>query len=95
MAFAIAVVVIGSAVPAQAQTAALYLNSQPGDYIGAGLTQTYTTVDGTFFDSTTNGTQHASLSFHTPMSVVGSSIRYFSAAAPPPMMMTVARRLRA
>ena len=34
--------------PAAAQTSALVMHSQPGDYIGQGTDQTYTTSDGTF-----------------------------------------------
>jgi hypothetical protein len=34
--------------PAMAQTTWLFMHSQPGDYIGAGQTRMYTTVDGNF-----------------------------------------------
>ena len=33
---------------AQAQTTALFFDSQPGDYIGQGIQRTYTPADGTF-----------------------------------------------
>jgi hypothetical protein len=56
--------VAGSATSAQAQSATLYFNSQPGDYIGQGLQQTYTMVDGNFYASSTNGTQHVSVRFN-------------------------------
>ena len=42
----------------------LTLISQPGDYIGGGITQTLTPADGTF--SVTNSTTDTSISFHTP-----------------------------
>src|SRR5437870_1665222 len=42
----------------------LTLNSQPGDYIGQGITQTLTPADGTF--SVTNTPDSVSISFHTP-----------------------------
>ncbi len=42
----------------------LTLNSQPGDYIGQGITQTLTPADGTFSISNTSNT--VSVSFHTP-----------------------------
>ena len=40
------------------------LISQPGDYIGQGITQTLTTADGSFFVSNTSDS--VSVSFHTP-----------------------------
>ena len=42
----------------------LTLISQPGDYVGGGITQTFTPADGTF--SVTNTTTDLSISFHTP-----------------------------
>lgn len=42
----------------------LTLDSQPGDYIGQGVTQTLTPADGTF--SITNTPDTVSISFHTP-----------------------------
>jgi hypothetical protein len=42
----------------------LTLNSQPGDYIGQGITQTLTPADGTF--SISNSSDAVSISFHTP-----------------------------
>ena len=42
----------------------LTLISQPGDYVGGGITQTLTPADGTF--SVTNTTTDISISFHTP-----------------------------
>src|SRR5690349_6594197 len=42
----------------------LTLNSQPGDYIGQGITQTLTLADGTF--SVTDTPDSVSISFHTP-----------------------------
>lgn len=41
----------------------LTLISQPGDYIGQGITQTFTPADGTF--SVSNSTDTVSISFHT------------------------------
>jgi hypothetical protein len=40
------------------------LISQPGDYVGGGITQTLTPADGTF--SVTNSTTDLTISFHTP-----------------------------
>jgi hypothetical protein len=42
----------------------LTLSSQPGDYVGGGITQTLTPADGTF--SFTNSTTDITISFHTP-----------------------------
>ncbi len=42
----------------------LTLNSQPGDYIGQGITQTFTPSDGTF--SVSNSSDTVSISFNTP-----------------------------
>src|SRR5580693_4935518 len=42
----------------------LTLNSQPGDYIGQGITQTLTPADGTF--TVSNISAAVSISFHTP-----------------------------
>ncbi len=42
----------------------LTLISQPGDYIGGGITQTFTPADGTF--TVTSTTNTVSISFHTP-----------------------------
>src|SRR5260370_26980064 len=42
----------------------LTLNSQPGDYIGQGITQTLTPADGTF--SVSNSSDAVSISFNTP-----------------------------
>jgi len=42
----------------------LTLNSQPGDYIGQGITQTFTPADGTF--TVSNSPDTVSISFHTP-----------------------------
>src|SRR5579864_8947247 len=42
----------------------LTLMSQPGDYIGGGITQTFTPADGTF--SVTNSTDDVTILFHTP-----------------------------
>jgi len=42
----------------------LTLSSQPGDYVGGGITQTLTPADGTF--SVTNSTTDITISFHTP-----------------------------
>ncbi|HEY2941458.1 MAG TPA: FG-GAP-like repeat-containing protein [Vicinamibacteria bacterium] len=44
-----------TASPAWAQTTVLFLDSQPGDYVGAGLQQTFTPLDGTFSGSTLFG----------------------------------------
>ena len=63
--FAVTAALAGSARGADAQTATLYLNSQPGDYIGAGQQQTYTIADGVFQLSTSNAAQHVSVAFHT------------------------------
>jgi hypothetical protein len=41
----------------------LTLNCQPGDYIGQGITQTFTPTDGTF--SVSNSTDTVSISFNT------------------------------
>ena len=43
---------LASATPAHAQTTALFLDSQPGDYVGQGVQRTYTPADGTFQIST-------------------------------------------
>jgi len=42
----------------------LYLNSQPGDYVGGGVTQTLTPAEGTFTVSSASST--VSISFKTP-----------------------------
>ncbi len=42
----------------------LTLISQPGDYVGGGITQTLTPADGTF--SVTNSTSEVTIVFHTP-----------------------------
>src|SRR5205085_6156879 len=42
----------------------LTLNSQPGDYVGQGITQTFTPADGTF--SVSNSSDTVSISFSTP-----------------------------
>jgi hypothetical protein len=66
-AFAVAVAfVAGSAAPARAQSTTLYLNSQAGDYIGGGVSQSYTTADGVFNARSSNGAQHVAISFNTP-----------------------------
>ena len=54
------------AVPAgaSAQTTQLFLDSQPGDYIGGGVQQTYTILDGTFTASHFGGT--VNVMFRTP-----------------------------
>jgi hypothetical protein len=41
----------------------LYLNSQPGDYIGGGLQQTFTTANGTF--SVSNGPSTVNVAFNS------------------------------
>ena len=52
----------------------LTLNSQPGDYIGQGITQTLTPADGTF--SVSNSSDAVSISFHTHLeSVLVSGLR--------------------
>jgi hypothetical protein len=40
-----------------------YLNSQPGDYVGGGVTRTLTPADGTF--SVSNSSSTVSIFFHT------------------------------
>ena len=52
------------AASASTATTYLYLNSQPGDYIGQGITQTLTPSEGTF--SVSNGLNTVNVSFHTP-----------------------------
>src|SRR5260370_7097830 len=42
----------------------LTLNSQPGDYIGQGITQTFTPADGSF--SVSNSSDAVSITFNTP-----------------------------
>ena len=49
---------------ASTPTTFLTLHSQPGDYIGQGITQTLTPADGTF--SVSNSSDAVSISFHTP-----------------------------
>ena len=53
-----------SPIPARAQTTLLALQSQPGDYVGGGLNQSFNEVDGTFqvnvFSNDVN------VNFHTP-----------------------------
>src|ERR1700736_2228480 len=49
---------------ASTPTTFLTLHSQPGDYIGQGITQTLTPADGTF--SVSNSSDSVSVSFHTP-----------------------------
>lgn len=44
-------------------TTYIYLNSQPGDWVGGGVTQTLTPADGTF--SITNSKSSVNISFHT------------------------------
>jgi hypothetical protein len=48
--FEIATCLCGLTISVCAGTATtyIYLNSQPGDYVGGGITQTLTTADGTF-----------------------------------------------
>jgi len=52
------------AASASTATTYLYLNSQPGDYIGQGITQTLTPSEGTF--SVSNGLNTVNVSFNTP-----------------------------
>ena len=59
--FAVSLTTIASASTPQTF---LTLISQPGDYIGGGITQTLRPADGTF--SVTNSTTDISISFHTP-----------------------------
>src|ERR1700737_1888810 len=62
---AIGVLILATCASAGAASTLLILNSQPGDYIGGGITQTFTPADGTFAVNTTyNG--GAQVSFHTP-----------------------------
>lgn len=42
----------------------LYFNSQPGDYIGQGVTQTWTTQDGTFTATGSAGSNVVSIRFN-------------------------------
>jgi hypothetical protein len=52
----------------------LTLNSQPGDYVGQGITQTLTPADGTF--SISNSSDAVSISFHSQLqSVLVSGLR--------------------
>src|SRR5712692_11395078 len=64
---AIIVVLLSFAPCAIATTAQtfLYLNSQPGDYIGQGIQQTFTPADGPFAVQTYSG-GGLQVSFHTP-----------------------------
>ena len=48
-----------------AQTTRLFLDSQPGDYIGGGIEQTYTEADGSFF-ATRNFSNGVSIDFNAP-----------------------------
>lgn len=43
-----ALVLVGSAWPVAAQSTLLFMHSQPGDYIGAGVTRAWTPLDGNF-----------------------------------------------
>jgi hypothetical protein len=52
-------------VSARAQTNKLYINSQPGDYIGGGQKVTYPAASGTF-SAGSFGTNVITISFHTP-----------------------------
>src|SRR5258708_19530421 len=52
------------AASASTATTYLYLNSQPGDYIGQGITQTFTAADGTF--AVFNGSSYVSINFPKP-----------------------------
>ena len=54
--------------PASASTATtyLYLNSQPGDYVGQGVTQTLTAADGTFTVTNNISPSEVSVFFNTP-----------------------------
>ena len=54
-----------SPVTSWAQTTVLLLHSQPGDYIGAGLDQTFTEVDGTF-SATRNFNNGVAVDFTAP-----------------------------
>src|SRR5260370_18159541 len=64
---AIVVVLLSFAPCAIATTAQtfLYLNSQPGDYIGQGIQQTFTPADGPFAAQTYSG-GGLQVSFHPP-----------------------------
>jgi hypothetical protein len=44
-----ALLALSAAIPAQAQTTALFLDSQPDHYVGRGLRQTFTSAQATFF----------------------------------------------
>lgn len=44
----LAALLIGSVVPAAAQTFLLVMDSEPGDYVGGGVLRSYTPADGTF-----------------------------------------------
>jgi hypothetical protein len=61
----VGVLILASCASAGAASTLLILNSQPGDYIGQGMTQTFTPADGTFAVNTTyNG--GVQVSFQTP-----------------------------
>jgi len=51
---------------ASTATTYLYLNSQPGDYVGQGVTQTLTAADGTFTVTNNISTSEVSVFFNTP-----------------------------
>jgi Calx-beta domain len=57
------VCLITYAASASTATTYLYLNSQPGDYIGQGITQKFTSADGTF--TVSNGTNTLTVSFNS------------------------------
>jgi hypothetical protein len=69
--FAFTVVLWCSTSTVQAQTTALFFDSQPGDYIGQGLTQTWTSAELTF-----------SATSSTPSSIVVSANGFPTAPTP-------------
>lgn len=56
---------LAAPVTSWAQTTRLFLDSEPGDYVGGGLEQTFTQVDGTF-EARRNPSNGVSIAFHAP-----------------------------
>src|SRR5258708_8940957 len=78
------------AASASTATTYLYLNSQPGDYIGQGITQTFTAADGTF--AFFNGSRYVSINFHKPDY---SESWFLNFSAPPSLKFPTGHFLRA
>ena len=66
MAFAFVALILGGPRAATAGVTSILLTSDPGDYIGGGQTQIFTSADGSFFAQSYGNGSNVTISFNTP-----------------------------